>query len=301
MNRDIKVASYGEILWDVFPDEKKIGGAPLNVALTMQKLGANVNMISAVGNDELGSLLIKAISDSIDVQFIQTSTELDTGVVKVILDENQSASYEICAPVAWDAILYTEKTEDILKQTDILVYGSLACRNDISKETLSRILTHENFLKVFDVNLRPPHYSKEIVLELMQKADFIKFNEEEIEEITKGMLLQNLTSVEEQIEFISGLTASNTICVTKGGSGAVLFHKGIFYYNEGYKVKVVDTVGAGDSFLATLILGLFKDIPPQEALDQACAVGAFVCSIEGANSDCSIEEMVKSVNSSKQV
>ena len=136
--------------------------------------------------------------------------------------------------------------------------------------------------KVFDVNLRPPHYSEELLSELMNSANFIKFNEEELELIAKN-LGSNSNSIEENMTFISSSYDADHICVTKGGDGAILLIQGNFYYNSGYKIIVKDTVGAGDSFLATLIFKLMSNVDPQTSLDYACAVGTLVAGSEGAN------------------
>ena len=136
--------------------------------------------------------------------------------------------------------------------------------------------------KVFDLNLRPPYYNKEVLIDLMNKADFIKFNDEELYEAS-GYLDSKYKSMEQNISYISKKTNTNHICVTKGHHGAVLLYNDTFYYNSGYKIKVIDTVGAGDSFLGSLISQLLHKVTPQKAIDFACAVGALVAQSEGSN------------------
>jgi fructokinase len=146
--------------------------------------------------------------------------------------------------------------------------------------------------KVLDMNLRSPHYTKDLLLELMQHADFIKFNDEELYEAAE-YLGSHFHSMEQNISFIAKATRTTTICVTKGAFGAVLYKGGKFFHNSGYKVKVIDTVGAGDSFLASLLYKLFSDVETQKALDFACAVGALVAGSEGANPNLPLKTIVE--------
>ncbi|MGE5943508.1 MAG: carbohydrate kinase family protein [Flavobacteriales bacterium] len=277
-----KITCFGEVLWDIFPNHQKIGGAPLNVALRLHSFGNDVTMISCVGNDELGKKLLKYIEENgLNTEFIQLTNSFETGKVQVTVNDKGSASYTINFPSAWDHILLDTKSIDIVKSSDAFVFGSLVTRNDVSKNTLLELLNHANY-KIFDLNLRPPHYTKEILIELMNKADFIKFNDDELYEAS-GYLGSKYRSLEQNIRFVSKKTNTNHICVTKGSHGAVLLYNDTFYYNSGYLIKVIDTVGAGDSFLASLIHGLLNNGNPQEAIDYACAVGALVAQHEGAN------------------
>ena len=157
----------------------------------------------------------------------------------------------------------------------------LAARDESSRNTLINLLELAKY-KIFDLNLRPPYYTKELLIKLMDAADFIKFNDDELYEVS-GYLDSKYRSTEQNIRFISEKTNTKHICVTKGHHGAVLLHDDTFYYNSGYLIKVIDTVGAGDSFLGALISQLLNKVNPQEAIDFACAVGAMVAQSEGAN------------------
>lgn len=296
MNNDIslKAVAYGEVLWDVFEDKKKIGGAPLNVALRMKTLGCEVAMISCVGNDEDGKAILNHVKQlGLQTDAIMQSETFPTGLVKVTLDERGSATYQINYPSAWDKIVLNNQAETSVINADVLIYGSLVCRDKVSRDSLEDLL-QMNIYKVFDVNLRKPHYTYEVLERLMLSADFIKFNDEEILEIAKA-LQSPFESLEENIHFIAELTHTKAICVTRGKHGALLFWKGQLYENEGYPVKVSDTVGAGDSFLASLITYLLTDKDPQTSIDFACAVGALVAESAGANPEISfsrIENMI---------
>ena len=273
---------FGEVLWDVFPEEVKMGGAPLNVAFRLRKFERPVAIISAVGNDVLGDRLLQYLDDNlINTAFIQKNEDYQTGKVHVLLDTSGSASYEIQNPAAWDHIQLNKEVSERVERSKVFVFGSLACRNPVSKHTLFALLKVANF-KVFDVNLRPPYFSQEILSKLMSSATFIKFNEEELELISKEFG-SSFTAVEDNMGFISKTFGAKYICVTKGAAGAVLLIEKQFYYNSGYKISVKDTVGAGDSFLATLIHNLLSNIESQTALDRACAFGTLVAGSDGAN------------------
>lgn len=284
INKKINVISFGEVLFDVFGEEKKIGGAPLNLALRTASYGFPVAMISAVGNDEDGKVILDYTKENaLETAGIIVSQEYETGIVQVSLNERGSATYEIKFPSAWDFISVDEKIMDIVKEADVFFYGSLACRNEISQKTLFSLLdSNDTMFKVFDVNLRKPFYNIQLLEKLMNRADFIKFNDEEILEISAEMGFES-DNLESNIKFISEKTNTKAICVTLGKHGSILLWNDQLYRHEGYPVKVADTVGAGDSFLASLIAKLLSDQNPDEALNFASAVGALVASYSGAN------------------
>ncbi|RMA64337.1 carbohydrate kinase family protein [Ulvibacter antarcticus] len=276
------IVCFGEILWDVFPNHKKIGGAPLNVAFRLKSFENNVSIISSIGDDTKGEEIIDLIKKrGISVEHIQIDGKLKTGKVNVMLNRKGSASYDIKFPRAWDNIQLTEDVKNLAKNADAFIFGSLIARNDVSRNTLYELLKLASY-KIFDVNLREPYYTNEVLNHLMGQADFIKFNDDEIFEISKQYGASG-RSLEQTVKFIAEQTNTNSICVTKGRHGAILYDNGNFYYNSGYQIKVVDTVGAGDSFLASLINELLKKSSPQKAIDFACVVGAIVASSEGAN------------------
>lgn len=286
---------FGEVLWDVFPNHKKIGGAPLNVALRLNAFGNNVSIISAIGNDNLGIQLTDYLNkNKLNASNIQLKDNYQTGQVNVTLDSKGSASYEIKSPTAWDNIEVNKKNLERVKQSDVFIYGSLVCRNEVSKNTLFKLLEVAKF-KVFDVNLRPPFFNFELIFDLMHSADFIKFNNEELELILKEMN-QNFTSIEDKMTFISNTFKATHICVTREDKGAILLANSNFYKSFGFRVNVVDTVGAGDSFLATLLHIIINYKASNEAIDYACAVGAIVASSEGANPKISDEDVKLMMN-----
>ena len=285
-----KIICFGEVLFDVFPTHRKIGGAPLNVALRLASLGVNAKIISRIGKDEIGKELLTFIEkNGVDSDTIQIDENLSTGQVIVQLNEKGSASYTIDYPVAWDKIVCIPEDEIMVKKADTLVFGTLVCRDSVSHASLLEIINYAKYA-VFDVNLRAPFYTKEILINLMMQSDFIKFNDDELYEISASMN-SPYHSLEQNIIFIAEQTNTKHICVTKGSHGAVLYYNEKMYYNSGYKINVVDTVGSGDSFLAGLLYKLLTDATPQEAIDFACALGAIVAKNEGANPKISNQEI----------
>ena len=285
-----KIICFGEVLWDVFPTHKKIGGAPLNVAVRLRSFGNQASIISSIGEDQDGNDILEFLREKgVKIDAVQINSNYPTGSVSVLLDESGSATYTIDFPRAWDYINSNEIIEEDVASSDAFIFGSLAARHEYTKNSLMQLLKRAKF-KVFDVNLRAPHYTQELLIELMQESDFIKFNEEELLEIAQ-YLGSSFSKIEENVRYISEATNTLQICVTRGGDGALLFMNNEFYQHSGFKVKVVNTVGAGDSFLASLIHCLLQEKSPEEALEFACAVGGLVTQSEGANPELSEEDI----------
>ena len=277
-----KVITIGEILWDVFPDGKKAGGSSMNVALNLHKQGIESRFISAIGNDENGKELFNFLAGNhFATDLIQVNHELPTSTVVVQLDENHQATYTIKQPVAWDEIKITEENTLAVKQADALVYCSLTCREEKSKKTILALLENAN-TKIFDINLRAPFYSKELIGELLAKADLLKINEDEIVWVKESFGLTGNTD-EQLLKQLSSQFNIEIICLTLGDKGACVLKDGKLFKHSGYKVQVADTVGAGDAFLATFIACYLQGYPMETTLDNACKVGAFVASQPGAN------------------
>ncbi len=285
------IVCFGEVLWDLLPSGKIAGGAPMNVAVHANQLGLNASMISAVGDDELG----EGITSFLTGRGLSTSTiqknEYQTGIVEVTLDEKGSPSYTIIQPVAWDFIRLTETAQKAVQEANALVFGSLALRNEISKNTLLSLQSLAK-LRVLDINLRKPFYTESLVDELFEIADIVKVNDEELEMIC-GWFGQHADELTNAI-FIKERYNLKGIIVTRGGNGAFFVDE----YNNiathgGFKVSVNDTIGSGDSFLASFITKWLNGETPAEALKYACAVGAFVATQKGATPVISEEDILK--------
>lgn len=286
------VICFGEILWDHFKDGKKAGGAPMNVSMHLHKQGVNSSLISAVGNDADGKELLAFVKDGgLDVSYIQIHPTLPTGIVEVQLDEKNQATYTIVKPVAWDDIHYVDQHSLVVKNADALVYGSLVCRESSSRETLIELIKNAR-LKIFDMNLRPPHYEQKTLEELLQWTDILKINEDEL------LFLQHhygnpSSSQQELLAQLAKRFNLQIICVTLGEKGAIVWQQEKIFSHSGYSIKVADTVGAGDAFLATFINGILQDNPIEETLAKSCATGALVASRYGANPDYSESDILK--------
>ncbi len=283
-NQTENIVCFGEVLWDMLPSGAKPGGAPLNVAIHLKKQGQNPAIISKTGNDKEGRELIKFLKkEGLNNNFIETDTELPTSKVLVRLDENKNATYEICKPVAWDNIAPNKKTEELVAGAEIIIFGSLASRSDVTRNTLIQLLKNSDAKRLFDVNLRPPFDSREVVETFLKLSDFVKLNDEELVKIASWHNKSGKLS--KLIKWFSEFYECADICVTRGPNGAIFQKDNTIYEHPGFKVNAVDTVGAGDSFLAGLVANLEKMHSPQKSLEYACATGAFVASQPGAVPD----------------
>ncbi|MDP2414655.1 carbohydrate kinase [Daejeonella sp.] len=272
-----KVLCYGEMLWDIFPDGAVPGGAPMNVAIGLKKLGSDVFILSSCGKDKLGANLLEYLDENgLSTKYVQQSN-YPTGQVNVHLSEMKDASYEIVFPSAWDYIHQIEK----LPEFDVLVYGSLSCRNKTSFETLISLLD-SGAIKVFDVNFRPPFVDQSIIEQLLNKSDLVKMNLEELFQISAwhGMDSEDL---ELAADLVFKKYSLKILCITRGSEGAFLKTADKEIYQSGFTVDTKDTVGAGDAFLAGFIHNYSRDKPLKEALEFACLLGAWVASQKGAN------------------
>ena len=288
-----RVVCFGEILWDNFTTGRKPGGAPMNVALHLHKQGQQANLISAIGNDADGEDLRDYLKEQgLLGKYIQTHQTLPTGIVEVILDETQQASYNIVQPVAWDEIVYQEDLEELTSNADVLVFGSLACRNLMSYTTLLKLLMASK-LAVFDMNLRPPHFTADRLKDLLSKCQVLKINEHELAWLKSEFELK-ADDLTYNLKRLSEITGVKIICLTLGDKGAVILSEGKTYQHPGFLVDVADTVGAGDAFLAAFISGYLQKKPMAEVLELACATGAFVASKSGANPQYTLHDIYDS-------
>jgi fructokinase len=284
---ETKVLCFGEVLWDAFGDGKKAGGAPMNVAMHLKKHGISSLVASSVGMDKEGEELVNYLKDNeLYSELIQRDHIFPTCLVTVKLDAKQQATYTIPEPVSWDNIKPCQELHDQVNKASAIVYGSLACRLKTSRATLFQLIKLP-LLKVFDVNLRPPHYDMSIINQLAQAADILKMNEEELNLISGSGNL----SMEEKMRELQQRFKCETICVTCGESGAVVLHHHTLHKHPGFIVEVADTVGAGDAFLASFIAGFLNKESMDHILENACATGAFVASKRGANPDYNIDSI----------
>lgn len=276
-----QILCIGEILWDNLPSGAKPGGAPMNVALHLARVGQQVAVASKVGNDEQGEKLLSFFrSSGLNTDLVMIDEKLPTSEVLVHLDANNNATYEICEPVAWDNLTLTEALSKKASEAGLIIYGTLASRNTASRNTILNLLENEA-IKLIDVNLRKPYDTREIVEMLIRKSDVVKLNDDELRVFGQWNEIQHQEE-KSRISWFAGFYNSKMVIVTKGDRGAILFADGKFYEHPGFKVNAVDTVGAGDAFLAGFIASLYQGKPNEKALEFACATGSFVASKAGA-------------------
>lgn len=288
-NQQPNVVCFGEILWDILPNALLPGGAPMNVAYHLKQLGQHPAMISKIGNDEKGQAILQVLQEKgIDTRFVQTDKEHQTGVVYATPNEQHEMQYEIVQPVAWDFISNIAELSSLVTQADYFLFGSLASRMEVSRSTLFSLLEKAK-TKVLDINLRPPHFSQDFVETLLYKADVLKMNENELQLISSWY--NHTADQEEQITVLQNQFQLSTIIVTLGSNGAVVKNDASFYRHAGFSIKVADTIGSGDSFLAAYLSKTIEGETHDVALNFACGLGALVASKNGGCPSYAISEI----------
>lgn len=275
------IVSLGEILWDILPEQELPGGAPLNVAYHLHKQSQKVVLVSRIGNDSHGQRLLDIMQQrGLATELIQRDNRYDTGKVYARMDEHLDMQYDIVYPVAWDHISWDAALEAMLGNDELqyLVYGSLLARNDVSRNTLEKAL-QSRATKVLDINLRAPYYTKETLEWLLFSCDLLKLNIGELELISSWY--NSAGTPEERIQALSERFNITTIIVTLGSKGCMGYIQGQFYYQEGQPVKVADTIGSGDAFLAGFLTSQIRGYTPAYSLAYANALGALVASKPG--------------------
>ncbi len=268
------VTCIGELLWDVLPSGRVLGGAPANVAFHLRQLGLPVRLVTRLGRDEMGAAAHDALREhGLPVDDVQWDETLPTGAAHVTLDESGQASYRFVTPAAFDAI---EAPEFV---PEIVVFGSLAQRDERSAAALHHFVARAS-LRVYDVNLRPPFTSLDTVRRSLPLANLVKVNADEAR-----LLAEALSLPAEPREFAQALAAScgtEVVCITRGAAGAALWRDAEWVEAPGVGVGAVDTVGAGDAFLAALVHGWASGLESATLLQRANQLGAYVAARRGA-------------------
>jgi fructokinase len=276
------VVGLGEILWDVFPEGKQLGGAPLNFSHHCAQLGAEAYPVSAVGADADGMEIrqILAAKNLPDLH-VQTDPAHPTGRVNVTLRDGKP-TYEILRDVAWDYIRVDENLRNFAARADAACFGSLAQRNSASREAIHAFLDamRPEALRIFDINLRQDFYNREIIESSLRRANILKLSDEELPVLAAMFDLPGDASA--QLHRLRELFDLRLVAYTRGGSGSLLLNASETSDHPGLPTEVIDTVGAGDSFTATLCTGLLQNLPLAEINTRANRVAAFVCSQAGA-------------------
>jgi fructokinase len=284
------IACFGEVLWDLLPGGKVAGGAPMNVAYHLNNLGFESRMVSCVGDDALGRELLQFLrGKGVSTQWVQVSPDQPTGTVNVRLDEAGSPQYEIVQPVAWDHISQRDDVAEAVKTADALVFGSLACRSETSRQTLLALLERAP-LRVFDINLREPFYSQELLELLLSKANIVKMNDVELDILSGWYGFGG--DEEEQMHALRDYFSLKVLVVTKGGRGAACLSEQGLTEVPGIRIQVKDTIGAGDAFLAGFLYQYISGSAYRDCLRFANALGATVATRSGGTPAISLDEIL---------
>ena len=291
-SRSANVICFDEALWDVLPSMRSVGGAPINVAYHLKKLGVRAWPMSGVGNDPLGEELKSQIEDwGLPSDLICSVADRETGRSLVTVLEGEP-NFEVLKDVAWDYIDVPEIWPVECQPADALVFGSLSQRSARNRAVLDvMFVAMPNALKVLDVNLRDAYEDHEQIWALARSADLVKLNDEEVQALMKTTPTR--ANAEDCARSFQRQAGCETVCVTMGAQGAGLLRCDEWHWIDAVPVKVRDTVGAGDSFLAGLIYGLL--ITQEDAtatLRRSATLASFVASSDGATPDYDIGEFV---------
>ena len=278
------VVGMGEALWDVLPEGKKLGGAPANFAYHVSQFGLPSCVVSAVGNDKLGTEILDNFREKQLNNLVET-VPYPTGTVQVTLDAEGVPCYEIKEGVAWDNIPYSAAIDELARHTRAVCFGSLAQRSIVSRNTINRFLDTmpdgEGQLKIFDINLRQNFYTKEVLCQSMQKCNSLKINDEELVTISRMFGYPGI-DLQDKCWILLGKYDLKMLILTCGVNGSYVFTPGHVSFQETPKVEVAETVGAGDSFTAAFVSGVLRGMPIEEAHRLAVYTSAYVCTQNGA-------------------
>lgn len=276
------IVGLGEILWDVLPEGKKLGGAPANFAYHASQFGMNGIAISAIGNDALGQEILDQLAGKALVHQLE-KVDFPTGTVQVTLDKNGIPNYDICLGVAYDNIPWTPAIEAIAKEAQAVCFGTLAQRNEVSRQTILKFLDSmpADSVKIYDINLRQKWYTQEIIEDSLKRSTILKINDEEVVIVKEMMGQQTLTDTE-FCRYLIATYGLKLVILTCGVDGSYVITSEECLFQDTPKVTVADTVGAGDSFTSAFCVAYLKDVPLAAAHQLAVNVSAFVCTQSGA-------------------
>lgn len=274
------VACFGEILWDMLPTGRRLGGAPFNVCYHLGQFGVPARMISRIGGDEAGAAIQTLLQEQqMDESFVQVTANAPTGYVFATEVRPNEMEYEIVEDVAWDGIVTTPGNLALVAEAPFFVFGSLAARSATSHDTLFALLDNAT-CAVFDINLRQPFYSSGLISSLLEKTHILKINENELDILAgwfgfAGDVLQKLQALVRRFSL-------NEILLTRGADGALVFKDGMHWSRAGIATTVADTVGSGDAFLAGYLYARLSGAAMDQRIDFANQLAAWVTQFYGA-------------------
>jgi fructokinase len=282
--RKFILVGLGEILWDMLPKGKQLGGAPANFAYHAQALGCQGIVVSCIGDDELGREILSCLDElKLDRRYVAVDENHPTGTVTIELDKDGKPDYIIHENVAWDYIPSNSELLSLAAKTDAVCFGSLCQRSPVSQKTVRSFLaaTGPDCIRLFDINIRQSYYNKDIVHTMLELSNVLKLNDEELPIVAQ--LLNIKGSETEMLAQLVHRYNLSVIALTKGAEGSCLYSPDEDSACEGVPpAKIVDTVGAGDSFTAALAIGLLRGNGLNQINEHANRVASFVCSQSGA-------------------
>jgi fructokinase len=290
---DFRIVGIGEVLWDLLPAGPQLGGAPANFAYHAHALGARASVITRVGNDDRGREIGRRFREmELPDLLVQIDDQHPTGTAKVELSGNGLTRFTIQEDVAWDHIVSAPEALVAASSADAICFGSLAQRSGSSRTAIQRLVAEAspNALKVFDINFRQHFYSRPVVEESLRLANVLKLNEDELPPLAAMFDLAGSTAntrpgvsaPRREIELLAQRFDLRVVAFTRGANGSLLYQDGRWSDFPSHPVKVVDTVGAGDSFTAAMVLGLLHKMDLDETNEIANEVARYVCSQAGA-------------------
>jgi fructokinase len=273
----------GEILWDLLPAGRQLGGAPANFAYHANALGSRGRIVSRVGSDQNGTDILARLNQlGLNVDLIQIDPEAPTGTVSVEVSRDGQPRYVIHQNVAWDRIAATDEARAAIAEADAICFGTLAQRSEISRGAIHALLraAKGNALRILDINLRQQFYSAEVIEQSLRAANILKLNDHELPVLSKILSLRG--DVREQLTELTRRFDLRLVAYTQGGKGSVLLSDAQCSEHPGLPARVADTIGAGDSFTAALSLGLLRGWDLGTINENANRIGSFVASQPGA-------------------
>lgn len=279
-----KVVGLGEILWDMLPGGKQLGGAPANFAYISTLLGDEGIVASRIGSDSLGSEAVRQLAAlGVTTEFVQHDPVHPTGTVQVEVDHAGQPKFEIAEGVGWDFLEWTPPWQELAARVDAICFGSLAQRALAGRATIHQFLGagRKQAVRVFDVNLRQAFFSTEVLAESMKAADIVKLNHEELPRIMQLFGLEHRDEIA-SADSLMDLHHLKLICVTRGCRGSLLIGQQGLNEHPGYRIQVADAIGAGDAFTAGLVHEYLRGSSLTEMNETANRVGAWVASRVGA-------------------
>ena len=280
------IISLGEVLWDLFPDGQRFGGAQANFACHAAIQGAAVTMVSAVGDDQHGHDAIGILSAyGIDVSLVQIIPDAPTGTVGVALDNNGKPTFTIHQGSAWDRIIWNDALTSRITTADAVSFGTLGQRSAVSRATIRRAVKAalaKGIPRVLDINLRPPFFDAEMIRDSVQLASILKLSDDELVEVCSACSISETDQPEGDLRGLLEFGSLDMVVLTRGKDGAVLVTPDDTFTQNGISVNVIDTVGAGDSFTAAFLIGELRGESRKQNLRRSCEIAAATCTHAGA-------------------